>query len=89
MTTNDAILTVAEVAADVRCSKAHVHHAIHGEVAGVTPLPAIRMGRRKLVCRSALERWTRLNEQCFLDRRMRAGSEIDAGGPVRGESHGP
>lgn len=45
------ILTVAEVAARLRCSKAHVCNAINGKVRGITPLPAISMGRRKLVRR--------------------------------------
>ena len=58
----DEILTVAEVAAELRCSKAHVYNAIAGKVEGVCPLPAISMGRRKLVRRGALEQWKRINE---------------------------
>jgi excisionase family DNA binding protein len=57
MTFRDEILTVAEVAAELRCSKAHVHNAIRGKVAGVSLFPAICMGRRKLIRRSALEQW--------------------------------
>jgi len=60
--TKDEILTAAEVAAELRCSKAHVYKTIAGNVEGVTPLPTIRMGRRKLVRRSALEEWKRTNE---------------------------
>jgi len=56
------ILTVAEVAARLRCSKAHVCNAINGKVRGVTPLPAISMGRRKLVRREALADWLARNE---------------------------
>jgi excisionase family DNA binding protein len=82
----DEILTVAEVARELRCSKAHVHHAINGKLAGVTTLPAIRMGRRKLVRRSALENWKRANERGALDAIMPL-PEIDAVRPVRGESH--
>jgi hypothetical protein len=59
----DELLTVREVAVDLRCSSAHVSNAIRGKVAGVTPLPAISMGRRKLVRRSSLEQWKRANEQ--------------------------
>ncbi len=62
MAVRDEILTVAEVASDLRCSKAHVYHAINGKVAGVSKLPAISMGRKKLVRRSTLERWKRANE---------------------------
>ena len=59
--TND-VLTVPEVAEDLRCSKAHVYKAILGKVHGVSPLPAISMGRRRLVRRSSLEQWKRENE---------------------------
>ena len=56
------ILTVAEVASDLRCSKAHVYKAINGAVNGVVPLPSITFGRRRLVRRSTLEQWKRENE---------------------------
>src|SRR6266852_9355499 len=59
---SDEILTVAEVARELRCSKAHIYNAIVGKVEGVSPLPAISMGRRKLVRRAALERWKEMNE---------------------------
>ena len=36
----DEILTVREVADELRCSKAHVHNAINGKVSGGSPLPA-------------------------------------------------
>jgi excisionase family DNA binding protein len=59
------ILTVAEVASRLRCSKAHVCNAINGKVRGVTPLPAIHMGRRKLIRASALTAWLSQNEPAF------------------------
>ena len=56
------ILTTHEVAHELRCSKAHVSKAIAGKLPNVTPLPAIPMGRRKLVRRSALmSEWKRMN----------------------------
>lgn len=58
----DEILTVSEVAVELRCSKAHVYNAISGKVSGVGRLPAILMGRRRLVRRGALEQWKRTNE---------------------------
>jgi excisionase family DNA binding protein len=58
----DSTLTIREVAADLRCSTAHVYKLVNGTVAGVTPLPAIRLGRRRLVRRSALECWKTQNE---------------------------
>ncbi len=71
MESRDDILTVDEVAKDLRCSKQHVYKAILGCVEGVTPLPAISMGRRRLVRRSTLEQWKRENE------RPAAGAMID------------
>ena len=56
------VLTVAEVAVRLRCSKAHVCNAINGKVRGVTTLPAINMGRRKLVRACALATWLNENE---------------------------
>ena len=63
MVSGDRIMTISEVAADLRCSRAHVYNTINGKVAGVSPLPAITMGRRKLVRHSTLERWKRANER--------------------------
>jgi len=87
MPVQDEVLTVAEVAAELRCSKAHVHNAINAKLVGVSPLPAIHMGRRKLVRRSALERWKRANETGSVDAMMPSSPEVDAVRPVRGESH--
>jgi excisionase family DNA binding protein len=56
------ILTVAEVAVRLHCSKGHVCNAIAGKVKGVSRLPAINMGRRKLIRVSALELWLTQNE---------------------------
>lgn len=61
--TQPQILTAEEVARELRCSVAHVYHAIAGKIRGVSPLPAIQMGRRKLVRREALERWKLENER--------------------------
>ncbi len=59
----DEILTVSEVAADLRCSKAHIYNVINAKVQGVKTLPTIQLGRRKLIRRSSLEEWKRANEQ--------------------------
>jgi hypothetical protein len=56
------VLTMAEVAARLRCSKAHVCNTINGKVKGVTPLPAITLGRRKLIRRESFERWLSQND---------------------------
>jgi excisionase family DNA binding protein len=63
MTETDEILSISEVAGYLRCSKAHVYNAINGKVDGVSQLPAIHMGRRRLVRRSSLECWKRENER--------------------------
>ena len=81
--THDEILTVAEVATELRCSKAHVYNAIAGKVEGVSALPAISMGRRKLVRRSALEQWKKLNETGGGDANMASSSAIDTVGRVK------
>lgn len=60
---HDPNLTVPEVAADLRCSKPHAYNLINGTVNGVSPLPAIQMGRRKVVRRSTLEHWKQVNEK--------------------------
>jgi excisionase family DNA binding protein len=56
------ILTVKEVANILRCSKAHVHNAIHGKVQGLPKLTHLTMGRRKLVRRDWLEQWLETNK---------------------------
>ena len=60
------LLTTAEVARELRCSKAHVSKAIAGKLANATRLPAVCIGRRKLVRRSALLRWIEENERGML-----------------------
>ena len=64
MNPNDAneILTPTEAAHELRCSKAHVYKAIRGEIKGVSRLPAISMGTRRLIRRCSLERWKQENE---------------------------
>jgi hypothetical protein len=57
------VLTVAEVAAELCCSKAHIHHLITGKVLGVRPLPSLWLGRRRLILRASFDEWVRANEQ--------------------------
>ena len=85
--TKDEILTAAEVAAELRCSKAHVYNAIAGKVEGVSALPAICMGRRKLVRRSALEEWKKVNESAGTDVKITASSAIDTVGRMEETVH--
>ena len=57
----DPILTVREVAADLRCSRTQVYRLMNGDVEGVTSLPHLALGRKKVVPRSRLEQWKRQN----------------------------
>ena len=59
------VMTVPEVARELRCSKAHVHNLINGKVRGAPPLPALRLGRRRLVGRSSLDEWIGASERCY------------------------
>lgn len=54
-----ALLTMAEVAALLRCSKAHVSNIVSGKVNGVPALPSVQLGRRILVRREAMLTWLR------------------------------
>jgi hypothetical protein len=54
---NSEVLTLKEVAAILRCCKAHVANLVNGKVRGVPPLPCMCVGRRKLVRRRSLESW--------------------------------
>jgi excisionase family DNA binding protein len=59
------VMTVPEVARELRCSKAHVHNLINGHVRGAKPLPSVRIGRRRLVRRASLDEWIKASEQCY------------------------
>jgi len=74
----DEVLTAAEVASELRCSKAHVYNAINGKLVGVSPLPAIEMGRRKLIRRCAFEDWKKSNEARGFGAIIRPRQEIGA-----------
>ncbi len=56
------ILTAKEVARELRCSKAQIYRLMNGDVKERTVLPHIALGRKKVVRRSSLEAWKRLNE---------------------------
>ena len=52
-----AVLTMSEVARELRCSKAHVHNIVAGKVPNLPPLPVLRIGRRVLVRAEGLKSW--------------------------------
>lgn len=61
MSNVDPILTAKEVSEDLRCSKSQVYRLMNGDVEGVTVLPHLALGRKKVVPRSVLEQWKRQN----------------------------
>ena len=57
------LLTLTAVAKLLHCSKAHISNVIAGRVAGCPPIPAVCLGRRKLVHAEILAAWIDRNEQ--------------------------
>jgi excisionase family DNA binding protein len=51
------VLNLAEAAEFVRCSRSHLCNILNGKVRGVPRLPSVRIGRRVLFRREALEQW--------------------------------
>jgi excisionase family DNA binding protein len=51
------LLTLSEVARLLHCSKAHISKAVAGRVRGCPAIPAVSLGRRKLVRRETLLSW--------------------------------
>ncbi len=56
------LLTLADVAGLLHCSKAHICNIVSGRVRGCPPIPSVSLGRRKLVRREALLSWIVNNE---------------------------
>jgi hypothetical protein len=52
-----SVLTISEVAHELRSSKAHVCNIISGKVHNLPPLPVLRIGRRVLVRHDGLRAW--------------------------------
>jgi excisionase family DNA binding protein len=55
--TTPSLLTLDEVAQELRISKAHVSKLTRGLVRGTKPLPVVRLGRRVLVRREDVFHW--------------------------------
>ena len=63
MPTEDfGLLTMAEVALLLHCSKAHICNIVAGRVQDCPRIPAVRLGRRLLVRRETLQQWIDQNE---------------------------
>ena len=57
------VLTLAEAAKELRCSKAHLCHITQGKIPRLPPLPIVRVGRRVLIRYDALMQWIKTLEQ--------------------------
>jgi hypothetical protein len=79
------LLTLANVAKLLHCSKAHVSHVIAGRVPGCLPIPAVHLGRRTLVRRESLVSWIERNERVAANDNLPAAVNDNLrASPVRG-----
>jgi hypothetical protein len=78
------LLTLTAVAKLLHCSKAHVSNVIAGRVPGCAPIPALCLGRRKLVRRETLAAWVACNEHAAANDNFRAGNDNLELSPERG-----
>lgn len=62
MENSSDILTINEVAKELRCSKAHVANALLGRIKGLPRLTHMPLGRRKVVRREWLQQWLEANK---------------------------
>jgi hypothetical protein len=69
------LLTLDDVAEVLHCSKAHVSNVIAGRVPSCSPIPAVRLGRRKLVRRESLASWIDRNEKAAANDNLKASPE--------------
>lgn len=60
---NSDVLTLAESAAVLRCSKTHVSNLVNGKVLNTQRLPHFRVGRRVLILRVWIDQWMEENKQ--------------------------
>lgn len=51
------VITLAEAARELRCSKAHLCNVVNGKVPRLPRLPVVRIGRRILIRHAALLEW--------------------------------
>ena len=69
-------LSLSEVAKLLHCSKAHVCNAVAGRVQDCPPIPAIQIGRRKLVRRTSLAFWIERNEHTSIHQKDKTNARI-------------
>lgn len=74
------LLTLTEVAKLLHVSKAHVGKAVAGRIAGCAPIPAVTLGRRKLVRVQSLLAWIEANERTLANATIQASPERGGAG---------
>lgn len=62
MEQSKSVLTIKEIAEILRCSKTHVGKLLSGQVPGAAQLVHVKIGRRKVVRKSAFDQWFDANE---------------------------
>ena len=73
------LLTLADAAELLHCSKAHVGKAVRGRVPGCAPIPSVSLGRRRLIRRESLRQWLEANERNAVDAKLTTLPVRDAG----------
>jgi excisionase family DNA binding protein len=61
------LLTLADAAELLHCSKAHICKAVRGRVRGCAAIPCVSLGRRRLIRRESLRLWLEANERVAND----------------------
>jgi excisionase family DNA binding protein len=56
------VLTIAEIAVVLRCSKAYVKYALDGKLMGLPRMTHLLLGRKKVVRREWLDEWMESNK---------------------------
>lgn len=73
------LLTLADAAELLHCSKAHLCKAVNGRVRGCAPIPCVSLGRRRLIRRESLRLWLEANEKNPVDAKLTSLPVRDAG----------
>jgi hypothetical protein len=61
------VLTLAEAARELRCSRSQLYNIRNGKFPDMPPLPVLRLGHRLMVRREALAEWLLLLERRELE----------------------
>ena len=73
------LLTLADAAEVLHCSKAHISNIVNGNISGCPPIPSVSLGRRRLIRRESLLQWIEVNERFANDDNLATLLVRDAG----------